>query len=469
MFDFIFGNLKKGTQKVKNNPQLFYTVFVAILIIGSFVFMADRFVGIANNAQERLINIRVGSIQDSFVVFAGDRIGDTAYLNRKIEEVVSANETIKNFRIVVRNNFIENKVSTSTSSIVVNPGDYIVLASNDESQIGAIDSEADILYTLASSDPDHSLTRQLNNNDERFFQTARAIKDVSGNVVGVVMTTQTLSQADELINSNIRNSMILLAVIIVLIMLLFLRHSRIVDYMELYKKLKEVDQLKDDFVSMASHELRTPLTIIRGYAEYIREAKELLPETKDFADKIDISAKNLDNLVGDILDVSKIQQGRMSFTMDRVSPEEILDGLMNSFTLSAQEKGLNISFDKSGVTDDQIIIADKDRLKQVFTNLIGNAVKYTMKGEVKVRQYKEKGRLCIRVSDTGIGISAEERERLFEKFYRIRTKETENIRGTGLGLWITHQIVKDMNGDINVESIKGVGSHFILSFPIVKK
>jgi len=420
-------------------------------------------VGIANDAQERLINIRVGSIQDSFVVFAGDRIGDISYLNRKIAEVVSANETIKNFRIVVRNNLNENTASTSA-----NLGDYIVLASSDESQIGAIDSQADMLYTLASGDPNHSLTIQLNTSDERLFQTARAIRDTAGNIVGVVMTTQTLSQADQLINSNIKNSMILLAVIIVLIMLLFLRHSKIVDYMDLYKKLKEVDQLKDDFVSMASHELRTPLTIIRGYAEFIREAKELLPETKDFAEKIDISAKSLDNLVGDILDVSKIQQGRMSFTMDKVRPVEILDGLMTSFILPAKEKGLDISFDKSGVVEDQIIMADKDRLKQVLTNLIGNAVKYTMKGEVKVRQYTEKGRLCIIISDTGIGISAEERERLFEKFYRIRTKETENIRGTGLGLWITHQIVREMKGDIAVESIKGVGSHFILSFPIIK-
>ncbi|MFA6430238.1 MAG: HAMP domain-containing sensor histidine kinase [Candidatus Paceibacterota bacterium] len=420
--------------------------------------MADRFVGIANDAQERLVNIRVGSIQDSFVVFAGDRIKDTVYLNRKIYEVINANETIKNFRIVVKNN------STTTPQ-----GEYMVLASNDESQIGAIDTQADLLYTLASGDSNHSLTIQLNGDDERLFQTARAIKGSDGNILGVVMTTQTLSQADELINSNIKNSMILLAVIIVFIMLLFLRHSKIVDYMELYKRLKEVDQLKDDFVSMASHELRTPLTIIRGYAEFIRDAKELLPETKDFAEKIDVSAKNLDNLVGDILDVSKIQQGRMSFSMSKISPVEILDVLMASFALPAKEKGLAIFFDKSGVSDEQIIFADKDRLKQVLTNLIGNAVKYTMQGEVKVRQYTENRRLCIRVSDTGIGISAEERERLFEKFYRIRTKETENIRGTGLGLWITHQIVTEMKGDISVESIKGVGSHFILSFPIISK
>lgn len=460
MFNFIFENLKRGIYKIKNNPQLFYTVSVAILIIGSFVFMADRFVSIANDAQERLINIRVGSIQDSFVSFAGDRINDPEYLNNKIAEIVSTNETIRNFRIIIKKNIVEQSTTTVSN-------DYMVLVSNDKSQIGMLDPQAEFLYKLASSDPNHSLTIKLNDNGERLFQTARAIKDMEGSVSGVVMTTQTLSQADQMINTDIRNSLILLVAIIVLIMLLFLRHSKIIDYMELYKKLKEVDQLKDDFVSMASHELRTPLTIIRGYAEYIREAKELLPETKDFAEKIDISAKNLDNLVGDILDVSKIQQGRMSFKMERVSPSEILDSLMNSFVLPAKEKGLSILFDKAGVSKNQIVLADKDRLKQILVNLIGNAVKYTKKGGVNVRQYTERGNLYIRVSDTGVGISSEERERLFEKFYRIRTKETEDIRGTGLGLWITAQMVKEMKGSISVESIKGVGSHFIVSFPII--
>jgi len=102
-----------------------------------------------------------------------------------------------------------------------------------------------------------------------------------------------------------------------------------------------------------------------------------------------------------------------------------------------------------------------------LVNIVGNAVKYTLKGEVTVKQYTEKGRLYIRVIDTGLGMSEEERVGLFGKFYRIKTKETENIRGTGLGLWITAQMVKQMNGTISVESIKGVGSHFILSFPII--
>jgi len=460
MFDYIFGNFKKGFSKVRSNPQLFYTILVAVLIVGSYLFIVDRFVGIANNAQERLINTRVGSIQDSFVSFAKDSINNPEYLDKKIAEIISSNETIKDFRVVVKNTSIE------ASSTIPTDG-YVVLASNDKSEIGSTDPQANFLYGLASADPNNSITIELLGGEERLFQTMRAIKDDLGNILGAVMTIQTLSQADQLLNINIRNSMILLALIVALIILLFLRNSRIIDYMELYKKLKEVDQLKDDFVSMASHELRTPLTIIRGYSEFIREAKELLPETRDFAEKIDISAKNLDNLVGDILDVSKIQQGRVTFNMEKVKPSEILDSLVESFVSPAKNKGLSISFDKSEVTPDQMIFADKDRLKQIFVNLIGNAIKYTIKGEVVVRQYIEKKNVCIRISDTGMGISSEERERIFQKFYRIRTKETEEIGGTGLGLWITAQMLKDMKGSISVESIKGVGSHFIVSFPIV--
>ena len=134
--------------------------------------------------------------------------------------------------------------------------------------------------------------------------------------------------------------------------------------------------------------------------------------------------------------------------------------------LSAGKKGLKLSFNKTKASNVKINI-DKDRLRQVLVNLVGNAIKYTKKGEIIVREYEEKGRLYIRVSDTGFGMTEEERKNLFQKFYRIKTEETEEIRGTGLGLWIVNNIIKEMNGNISVESIKGIGSHFIVSFPII--
>ena|SRR3989344_3761622 len=460
MFNFLFLNLRKGVKKIVNNPQLIYTTIVAILITGSFIFMAERFIGIANDAQERLINVRIGSLQDAFVSFAEDKINDPEYLNKKIQDIIKTNETIKDFKIVVKKTIVDPNLGEM-------PNSYVIVASNNSNDINKEDTQASFLYTLASSDPTNSITIALRENDERLFKTARAITDQAENVLAVVMTTQTLSLADLAIQNSITNSRILLFIVIILILLLFFRHSRIIDYVDLYKKLKEVDQLKDDFISMASHELRTPLTIIRGYAEFASAAPELSVQTKDFISKIDISTKELDSLVSDILDVSRIEQGRMSFKIEKINPREIIEKVMTSFALPAKEKRLNVSFDKERIENSQYINIDTDRLKQILVNLIGNAVKYTNKGEIIIKQYEEKGRLYIRIIDTGIGITEEEKIKLFEKFYRIRTEETKNIRGTGLGLWITVKMIKEMNGNLSVESIKGVGSHFIVSFPIV--
>lgn len=460
MFGFLYTNLKKGVKKVTDSPQLIYTIIVAVLIIAAFLFTAQRFVSIANDSQERLIQVQTGSLQDAFVSFAGDNINDGEYLNKKIESITSTNETIKNFKVLVK------KMVTDPASGEVSQS-YIIVASNNKEEIGKADVEAAFLFTIASSDPTHSVTIELKNGKERLFQTTRAITDSLGNTLGAVITVQTLSQADMKIGKDINNSNIILFCVIILVMVLFFRHSKIVDYMDLYKKLKEVDQLKDDFISMASHELRTPLSIIRGYADFMKEAPELSKETRDYVVKIDISAKELDSLVADILDVSRIEQGRMSFDFEKINPNGLIEQVVSSLELPAKEKGLNISFDKSKITNDQYVQVDVSRLKQILVNLIGNAVKYTKKGEVTVMQYQEKDRLYIRISDTGIGMSEEERIKLFEKFYRIRNKETEGIRGTGLGLWITTQMIKQMGGNLSVESIKGVGSHFIVSFSLI--
>ncbi len=446
-----FPTLKNGLNKIRQNPQLTYTIVVAALITLGFVFMAERFVKIANDAQERLINVRIGSIQDAFVSFAGDSFDDPTYLNKKIREITANNATILSFRII-------EKQSTSTFRDT-----YTIIASDKKDEMGKSDNSVSFLYNIAIGETSDSYTIETNENNERIFHTARAIKDSTGKVLGVTFTKQTLSEADAAIKENIARSILILILVIIVIMLLFLHHSKIIDYTTLYRKLKEVDKLKDDFISMASHELRTPLTAIRGYAEFIKDAPNLTDDTRAFASRIDISAKDLDTLVADILDVSRIEQGRMSFKMEKFDPREVIENAVSALQIPAKDKNLTLSF---SCQSNGIISVDKERLNQVLVNIIGNAVKYTVKGEVKVSQTIKDKRLIVRISDTGLGMSAEEQKKLFEKFYRIKSKETENIRGTGLGLWITKQIVKEMGGIISVESIQGVGSHFIVSFPV---
>lgn len=456
MLEFFVSPLTKAFAKVRANPQLLYTILVALVIVGAFIFMAERFIGIATDAQDRLVNVRVGALQDAFVPFAAEHLDDSAYLNEKIRDLVAANPTIQDFRIVKRDEAPSGAESP-----------YIVIASGALTAVGTRDANAEFLYTLAAGDPSHSVTLATEAAGTRIFKTARAIENASSSVVAVAMTTQTLSEADRAIQRSIQGSLFLLVGVLIVIMLLFVRFSKVIDYMSLYKQLKGVDQLKDDFISMASHELRTPLTVIRGYADYIKGAKELSEETRAYVAKIDVSAKGLDDLVEDILNVSRMEQGRMTFSLAPVSPAPLIVEVAASFELPAKEKGLAIAVDTAQVPLETHITVDKDRLRQVLVNLIGNAVKYTKQGSVTVREYLEKGRLVIRVSDTGLGMTAEEREHLFEKFYRVRNDDTKDIRGTGLGLWITAQIVRQMKGTISVESIKGVGSHFIISFPAV--
>jgi len=216
---------------------------------------------------------------------------------------------------------------------------------------------------------------------------------------------------------------------------------------------------------MAAHELRTPLAAIRGYANLLQGMKDIPQTHKRDIEMIDASARDLAFLVDDILDVARIQEGRMSFTRTEIDVRALLSSVVLTLQNVAQSKGLALRVEFSDAIP--LLTTDEKRTKQIFTNIIGNALKYTFAGEVVVRADVKQNHVVVRVSDTGIGISAEDQKNLFQKFYRVKSKETEDVRGTGLGLWITHQIVKEMGGSISIESIKGKGTDFIITLPVV--
>jgi signal transduction histidine kinase len=447
MFSALIGGFQKGIRRVRENPQLSYSVITAVIIFFAFVFIAYQFISIARDAQERLINVRIGSIQDTFAQFVIPEIDNQTYVTEKMQNIQKGNQTIKDFKIVK-----------------MTPDGYQIFASLDQTEVGSSDTKNTFLYRLASTDPAHSFTQEYVL-DTRFYQTVRALTDSSGSVVGIIYTTQSLSEADKSINDNIRNSIFIFSFVVLLVMVLFFRHAKIIDYTVLYKRLKSVDEMKDDFISMASHELKTPLTLIRGYAEYVGESKDINETNKGYVGKIIGASTRLNSLIEDILNVSRLEQGRMKFEMVSLDPNLTIKNVVDSFGDAAKEKGIVLTSEYSSAVT---ISVDKDRLDQIAINLIGNAIKYTLKGEVKIKTYVERDQFFLRVSDSGIGISAMELKNLFTKFYRVRSEQTKEIEGTGLGLWITENIVQKMNGLITVESIEGVGSHFIVSFPVVR-
>jgi len=447
-----FENLKKGIKKIKMNPQLWFSIIVALVILVAFIFVVNRFLTIAQDSQDGLINKKAGSTLDAFVEFAPEKF-ETNVGQRELQDVINrivlGNSTINDFKVV---RFANN--------------DPVIISTFNRESLDQVDDLDSELYNIAKIDPSNSYTFEVvGDGGQRLFKTIKVIRNQFGEIIGAANLIHSLSEADQKIQDEIETSLIIFLIIIVAVMALFFRYARIIDYTVLYRKLKEVDSLKDDFISMASHELRTPLTIIRGYAE---ELKEFDLENQDFktsVDRIDIAAQQLDSLVGDMLDVSRIEQGRMKIEFAEISPVSVLSEVVSGLKLVAENKGLKLEFNHQLGTEK--INVDPDRFRQTMVNLIGNAIKYTPKGEVKVAAKIIENQAEFRVQDSGIGISAEDQKKLFQKFSRIKSTETAEIRGTGLGLWITKQIVEQMGGTIYVESIKGVGTSFIIRFEIV--
>lgn len=273
------------------------------------------------------------------------------------------------------------------------------------------------------------------------------------------------SKVDAVITRSSRDGLIILTISVLFIVLLLINHLRFFEQSRMVDKLKEIDQMKDDFISVASHELRTPITALKGYL-YLLE-KDLTPiMTPQRKKKITNMIENTDRLgllIEDILNISRIEQNRMDFTAEPLSATEQIQNVLSELAPSAEQKNLSLALTPS--EGNITLFANKDRLRQILVNLIGNAIKYTPSGSVTVSVNNENGKAHILVKDTGIGIAPEEKAKLFAKFGRIQNENTKNINGTGLGLWISKSMAEKMGGDIFVDSVMGEGTVFTLVLP----
>ncbi len=230
----------------------------------------------------------------------------------------------------------------------------------------------------------------------------------------------------------------------------------------------EIDQMKNEFISTVSHELRTPLTAIKGFIDLILqgEAGKINKDQKEF---LEIAKQNTDRLVkliSDLLDISKIESGRLRIRREPVYIDELIEKSIMTFSKEIEKKGIQLilSLDKPL----PIISGDFDRLSQVLNNLISNAIKYTKDdGKIEIIAYRRENKLIIEVKDNGIGISKKDQEKLFDKFFRVDSSLTQEVGGAGLGLAITKSIISMHSGEIWVKSKLEKGSSFCFSLPIM--
>jgi PAS domain S-box-containing protein len=236
------------------------------------------------------------------------------------------------------------------------------------------------------------------------------------------------------------------------------------------KTADAASKAKSDFLATMSHELRTPMNVIIGMSELI-PIENLNEKQKNFFYEIQNMSKTLLNLINDILDFSKIEAGKLDILPVHYSIRSQLDTVTSMFRFIAEKKWLKFS---SYIADDvpDVLYGDEIRLRQILTNIISNAVKYTHEGSVGVTIGKtmKNGRayMEIRVKDTGIGIREEDKERLFASFQQVDARKNRGIVGTGLGLAICKKLVDMMEGYIDIESEYGKGSVFIVLLPLVE-
>ncbi len=242
--------------------------------------------------------------------------------------------------------------------------------------------------------------------------------------------------------------------------------SMYADQVETASKLRQVDKLKSEFLASMSHELRTPLNSIIGFADVLLEGLDgdLNERMEQDVRLIRDSGAHLRDLIGDILDMSKIEAGRMELRYEEIDMHQLAHDILATARSLAKEKNLelNLNLDENVTT----ITADRTRMRQVLWNIMGNAIKFTEKGSVTLSMKAERDMLRISIRDTGIGIKPEDMAAVFEQFRQIDGSLNRSVGGTGLGMPITKKLIELHGGEIGVDSVMGQGSTFWFTVPI---
>jgi len=225
-------------------------------------------------------------------------------------------------------------------------------------------------------------------------------------------------------------------------------------------EIKNLENIKRDFVQNVSHELRTPLTAIKGYSESIEGVDA---QTQEYIEVIKRHTERLINIVEDLLILSELQEREHALENEKVRLPEVLEHVLKIFKNRTEKKGITVKTE----VDNNLPTIDGDSLKieQVFINLIDNALKYTDQGEISILMKGVDQKVEIRFQDTGIGIAQKHLLRIFERFYTVDTSRSRRLGGTGLGLSIVKHIIQLHRGSIDVKSIPGSGSTFTVLLP----
>ncbi len=234
-------------------------------------------------------------------------------------------------------------------------------------------------------------------------------------------------------------------------------------------RLALADEIKSEFISIASHQLRTPLSALGWSLDFLLKGKagSLTTDQLELLNAMKQSSQGMNKLVNDLLNVSRIEMGRIRLSPTEFSLIKLIREIIEEYRYFA--KASNISLNLNVKEDIPSVFCDRDYIKQALTNILDNAIKYTEdKGRVDISISREDSKVLVEVKDTGVGIPKEDQKRIFQKFFRSKNIMRTQTAGSGLGLYITRAIIKESGGKIGFISKEGVGTTFWFTLPIAK-
>jgi len=412
-------------------------VFVFPLL---FVWVTQSFFVTANNNIDTAQRSRVGMIHDSITSLLTNQQNQTDLLNNYISSLIAA----------------DNPDITEVTILTKDETGLLVLASNLTYTVGSYKAYPEDFREISQ---DFQL-REFMIDGQRI---ARALSDFSvGDTQYYVFSEQNLTQIYSTINYRQQQSYETLTVIFLFLIALAYWLNKQVNWERHHANLAQQMHERDLFTNMIAHEFRTPLTAIKGYASFLQEAKTLSPEEMGFVGNIRTASERLVVLVNDFLEVSRLQSGKLQIERTETDVRLIVTNIVQDLQKLAHDKKLTLTY--TPTTLPIILATDPARLTQILINLVSNAIKYTDTGGVELEVTDTRAGVTIRIKDTGTGISAEDQKKLFTPFTRVGGVDQSNITGTGLGMWITQQLVTLLGGTVGIESIKGVGTHVVINF-----
>lgn len=443
MISKILNSLQTGLYEMRTNSKMLLVGILVFVFPLLFVWVTQNFFNTAYDNIYTEQKNKIGILHDSLSSILRTEAPDSDLMVNLITTLKSENKEISKIRIVDEIN-----------------NEFVVVMADDESQIGTIVQSDRSYRDLPFSSKEVTFINELVIDGDRTSQAFRKVTVADDELF--IFTEHSYAVIDSVMLARQQQSYFGLTAIFLFLIALAYWLNKQTNWKTQHLFLEEKIRERDLFSNMIAHEFRTPLTAIKGYASLLEESETISSEEKKYSLNIKSSAERLVLLVNDFLEVARLQSGQIKLELVETDVRSVLSDVANNLKELANKKQLQI---ETILPKEPVLLrTDRNRMIQIITNIVTNSIKYTNSGKVLLECEESRSGTTIYIKDTGTGISAEDQQKLFQPFTRVGGVDETATTGTGLGMWITKQLVSLLGGNIGVESIKGVGTHVVITF-----